>query len=154
MNRKLPTSAEAKQHAKRLRAQLASQGSKIGHANALELVAHHYGFRDWNAFHASIGKRPPEGWAPDRRVQGCYLSQPFEATVVAVESLRPGWFRLTLDLDEAVDVVTFDGFSNFRKRIRGVIGPAGTTRERTSDGVPHLTLDIQAVSERRIGPGK
>ena len=75
-------------------------------------------------------------------MQGCYLSQPFEATVVAVESLRPGWFRLTLDLDEAVDVVTFDGFSNFRKRIRGVIGPAGTTRERTSDGVPHLTLDI------------
>jgi len=29
---------------------------------------------------------------------------------------RPGWFRLAVDLVEAVDVLTFDSFSNFRKR--------------------------------------
>jgi len=142
MSQQLPTTAEAKEHAKRLRAQLSEQGSKFGHANALELVAHQYGFGDWNAFHAAIGNRPPEGWTLGGRVKGTYLSQPFEATVIAVEMLRPGWFRLTLDLDEAVDVVTFDSFSNFRKRIQGVVGPNGCSRERTSDGVSHLKLDI------------
>jgi len=142
MSQQLPTTAEAKDHAKRLRAQLDEQGTTISHANALELVAHQYGFGDWNAFHAAIGNRPPDGWFVGGRVQGTYLSQPFEATVIAVEILRPGWFRLTLDLDDAVDVVTFDSFSNFRKRITGVVGPGGTSRERTSDGVSHLKLDI------------
>lgn len=142
MSQQLPTTAEAKDHAKRLRAQLTEQGTIIGHANALELVAHQYGFRDWNAFYAAIGNRPPDGWMPSGRVRGSYLSQPFEATVIAVKMLRPGWYQLTLDLDEAVDVVTFDGFSNFRKRVKGVIGPAGTSRERISDGRPHLKIDV------------
>lgn len=142
MSRHLPTAAEAKEQAKRLRAQLANQGSVISHSNALELVAHQNGYQDWNTFHAAIGNRPPDGWTPGGRVQGSYLSQPFNGTIVAVEMLRPGWFRLVLDLDEAVDVVTFDSFSNFRKRIRGVVGPNGTSRERTSNGVPHLQLNI------------
>lgn len=142
MSHQLPTAAEAKDQAQRLRAQLADQGTHIVHGNALELVARQYGFRDWNTFHAAIGNRPPSGWTPGGRVQGSYLSQPFEATVVAVEMLRPGWFRLVLELDVAVDVVTFDSFSNFRKRIRGVVGPAGASRERTSDGIPHLQLNI------------
>lgn len=142
MSQRLPTTTEAKENAKRLRAQLADQGTKIGHANSLELVAHQYGFRDWNTFHAAIADLSPVGWTPGGRVQGAYLSQRFEATVVAVEMLRPGWFRLTLDLDKAVDVVTFDSFSNYRKRIRGVVGPAGTSRMRTSDGIPHLKMDI------------
>ncbi len=141
MTRHLPTSAEAKQQARRLRADLAAQGSVISHAQALEMVAHQHGFRDWNAFHAAIGNRPPDGWTPGGRVEGNYLSQPFKATVVAVEMLRPGWFRLVLDLDEAVDVVHFDSFSNYRKRIRAVIGPDGHSKERTSDGEPHVRLN-------------
>ncbi len=139
---RLPTTAEAKDQARRIRAALGDQGTEIGHARALELVAHQHGFRDWNTFHAAIGNRPPDGWRPGGRVRGAYLSQPFEATVVAVEMLRPGWFRLVLDLDEAVDVVSFESFSNFRKRVRGVVGPEGTSRECTSDGAPHLRLEI------------
>lgn len=142
MTRHLPTSAEAKQQPRRLRADLVAQGSVISHAQALEMVAHQHGFRDWNAFHAAIGNRPPEGWTPGGRVEGNYLSQRFTATVVAVETLRPGWFRLVLDLDEAVDVVRFDSFSNFRKRIRAVIGPDGHSKERTSDGEPHVRLEL------------
>ena len=142
MSTRLPSTAEAKEQAKRLRSQLANQGTIVGHANALELVAHQHGYRDWNTFHAAIGNRPPVGWMPGGRVQGTYLSQPFEATVVVASMLRPGWFRLSLELDEAVDVVTFDSFSNFRKRVRCVIGPAGTSRERTSDGEPHLKLNM------------
>lgn len=140
MNRTLPTLADAKTHAKRLRADLDKQATQLSHAEALELVAHQNGFADWNAFHAAIGNRPPDGWAVGGRLQGRYLSQPFVATVIAVEMLRPGWFRLMLDLDEAVDVVTFDSFSNYRKRVSAVVGPAGVSRERTSDGQPHLQL--------------
>ncbi len=142
MSQGLPTTAQAKEHAKRLRTQLADQGTAIGHANALELVAHQNGFRDWNSFHAAIGNRPPDGWSLGGRVQGTYLSQPFEATVTAVEMLRPGWFRLTLDLDEAVDVVTFDSFSNYRKRVQCIVGPAGTSLEKTSNGEPHVKLEM------------
>ncbi len=138
----LPTIAEAKAQARRLRERLEAEGTAIGHGQSLELVAHQHGFRDWNAFHAAIGNRPPEGFAPGGRLRGRYLAQPFTATVVASEMLRPGWYRLQLDLDEAVDVVSFDGFSNFRKRVTGTVGPAGTSRERTSDGRPHLEIDI------------
>lgn len=142
MNQTLPTATRAKHEARHLRQQLAGQGTDVGHGNALELIARQYGFRDWNTFHAAIGNRPPDNWSPGGRVQGSYLSQPFEATIVAVEMRHPEWFRLTLDLDKPVDVVTFDSFSNFRKRIRGVVGPAGKSRMRTSDGVPHLKIDI------------
>jgi len=142
MNQDIPTVSEAKQHAKQLRNQLADKGTEISHSNALERVAQHFGFRDWNTLHVALGNRPPKGWSLGGRVQGRYLSQRFEATVVAVEQLRPGWFRLALELDEAVDVVTFESFSNFRKNIRGVVGPLGTSVERTSDGAPHLEIDM------------
>lgn len=142
MSTQLPTIAEAKAQARRLRDRLRAEGTEIAHAKSLELLAQQHGFRDWNTFHAAIGNRPPEGFTPGGRVRGRYLGQAFEATVIGVEMPRPGWYRLDLDLDEAVDVVTFDSFSNFRKRIRGTIGPSGVSRERTSDGVPHLELDI------------
>ncbi len=142
MSRHLPSNAEAKRQARRLREDLAARGSDVSHAQALEMVAHQHGFRDWNALHAAIGNRPPDGWTPGGRVEGRYLSQPFKATVVAAEMLRPGWFRLVLELDEAVDVVQFDSFSNFRKRVRAVIGPDGHSKERTSNGEPHVRLDF------------
>ncbi len=137
---------QAKEQARRLRAKLEAEGTSISHSKALELLAHQYGYRDWNTLHAKIGNRPPALWTVSDRVRGRYLDQPFEAEILAVEAVRPGWYRLTLDLDEAVDVVTFDGFSNFRKRVTGVVGPAGASREKTSDGRPQLAI---AVPEER-----
>lgn len=142
MTRVLPTTAQAKDQAKRLRQDLAATGTAISHAQALEKVAYQYGYRDWNALHAVIAGRPPEGWTAGGRVNGRYLAQPFAATVIDAEQLRPGWFRLVLKLDEAVDVVRFDSFSNFRKQIRVVVGPDGHSKERTSDGEPHVRLDL------------
>jgi DNA-binding IclR family transcriptional regulator len=142
MTRDLPTAAEAKSQAKRLRADRAVQSAALSHAQALETVARQHGFRDWNALRAAIGDRAPAGWTVGGRVTGRYLSQPFAATVLSAERLRPGWFRLVLDLDEAVDVVRFESFSNFRKRIRVEVGPDGRSRERTSDGAAHVTLDM------------
>lgn len=133
-----PTLAEAKDAAKRLRAERERNGAPISHAEALEIVARQQGFRDWNAFHAAA--RPPRPWSVGDRAEGHYLSQPFAATVVRAERIEPGWFRLELNLDEAVDVVTFAAFSNMRKRIRVAIGPDGYTRERTSNGEPHARV--------------
>ena len=142
MTRDLPTLVEAKAQAKRLRNDLAAEGAQITHAQALEKIAHRHGFRDWNALHTVIRDLTPEGWSVGGRVTGTYLSQPFAATVLSVEQLRPGWFRLVLDLDEAVDVVRFESFSNLRKRIGVEVGPNGHSKERTSDGTPHVVLDL------------
>ena len=53
---------------------------------------------------------------------------------------QPGRYRLTLDLDEPVDVVTFDSFSAFRKRVHCTIDETGRTIEKTSNGRPHVEL--------------
>ena len=143
MNTHLPSVAEAKDQARRLRAKMAADGASIGHAKSLELVAHKYGFRDWNTMFAAIGNEPLKGWSIGDKVSGTYLSQPFTAQVIAISILKPGWFRLELHLDKAVDVVTSDGFSNFRTRIRGVVGPKGHSVERTSDGQAHLQVDLR-----------
>ncbi len=142
MTRDLPTAAQAKALAKRLREDRASAGSAISHAQALEQIAHQHGFRDWNALSAAMGERPPDSWRPGGRVTGRYLSQAFTASVLSAMPLRPGWVRLVLDLDEAVDVVRFERFSNLRKRIRVELGPQGRSKERTSDGVPQVQLDL------------
>lgn len=141
MNRQLPSIPQAKEQARQLRAQLAEAGTAISHAMSLERVAQGCGFRDWNTMCAAQRHGAPGGWAVGDTVRGRYLSQPFTARIISVSPDRPGWFRLVLHLDVAVDVVTSKGFSNFRTRIRGVIGPKGHTLERTSDGQPHLQID-------------
>ncbi|EDQ34496.1 hypothetical protein HPDFL43_15902 [Hoeflea phototrophica DFL-43] len=96
-----------------------------------------------NTLHAAVGNRAgPEQLTPGARVTGAYLGQPFSARIVGVQALTsaPGSYRVSLDLDEAVDVVTFDSFSSFRKRVNGVIGKEGVSRERTSNGRPQLEL--------------
>lgn len=142
MNKSLPSIAAAKEQAKNLRAKLASDGVTVSHGRSLELIAHQYGYRDWNTLHARIGDRSPLSLSVGDRVGGRYLSQAFSATVIGIKTVRPGWFRITLDFDEAVDVVTFSSFSNVRKRVTGVVGPAGISKEKTSDGRPHLQLDL------------
>lgn len=142
MKTQLPSTSQAKDHAKRLRIKMAEAGKPIGHAKSLELVAHQTGFRDWNTMVAFVGNGPPKDWAIGEKVNGTYLSQPFSGHLVAVAILRPGWFRLELRLNEAIDVVTSAAFSNFRRRIRGIVGPKGYSMERTSDGQAHLQVDL------------
>ncbi len=142
MSVQLPTATSAKDQARHLRQEMAAHGTEIRHAQSLELIAHQHGFRDWNAMITAIGNERPDGWRPGDRVKGTYLSQPFTASVIDVAMTRPEWFRLGLDLDQAIDVVTFASFTNLRKRIRGVVGPKGHSAERTSDGQPHLQIDM------------
>jgi len=139
----LPSLDALKTQAKALRKSLESQGRAISHAQALELIAHRHGTRDWNTLHAQIGNRPAIPFAIGQRVKGRYLNQPFVGTVVALNTLGDGqYFRLKLDFDTPVDVITFDSMSNFRSRVNVTVNHTGRTAEKTSDGQPHLVLQM------------
>lgn len=137
---RIPPIDEMKAEAKRLRAALAAEGVEIGHCAALERVAQGHGYRDWNTAHAVAGNAPPPPVRPGERVTGSYLKQPFRGEVLGVVTLGENRFRVTLDFDEAVDVVEFASFSNFRKRVVKVVDAWGESAERTSDGAPHLRI--------------
>ncbi len=140
----LPSLDDIKAQAKRLRHELDTGGTPVNHSRALELMAHQYGYKDWNTFHAAIGNQPPP--APvtlGQRVSGTYLGHEFEGEVIAVRVLGEGQhYRVTLAFDEPVDVVTFDSFSAFRRRVSATIDRRGVTAEKTSDGQPHMVLSL------------
>jgi len=139
----LPALDALKAQARRLRKSLEAEGNFISHSEALELVAHQYGMRDWNTLHAAAGNRPAEPLALGAKVSGTYLGQAFTAQVIGLTRLNDGArYRLTLDLDEPVDVVTFESFSAWRKRVNGTVGRDGRSMSRTSDGQPHLALNL------------
>jgi len=137
----LPSIEELKQQARRLRDGLAEDGDFISHSESLELIARQYGKRDWNTLHAAVGNRRPAPLNVGARVKGRYLGHAFDGEVIGVETLSPGRTRVTIDLDDPVDVVTFDSFSAFRRRISATINANGKSAEKTSNGVPHLMLE-------------
>ncbi|MDO9415247.1 glyoxalase superfamily protein [Pararhizobium sp.] len=139
----LPSLEALKDQAKRLRSSLAARGGDITHSKSLELVAAQNGFKDWNTLHAAIGNRPPlNPYMLGSRIKGHYLGQAFEAEILGVQALtsHPGRFRLTLNFTEPVDVVTFESFSAFRKRVYCTIDETGRTIEKTSNGRPQVEL--------------
>lgn len=139
----LPTLPAVKAHAKRLRSTLQDAGTLVSHSKALEMLAHQYGFKDWNGFRTKLPTSEftvPNGYHIGDRVQGRYLGQSFQAKIHSVEKIGTEYTRLVLDFDKAVDVVTFDSFSSFRKRIQCVIGTQGCTPQKTSNGEPQLCL--------------
>lgn len=136
----LPNLDAAKAQARHLRADLATRGREISHSAALELIAKSYGQRDWNTLHAAIGNEPRPPVHIGQIVPGRYLGQAFLAEVVDLREVGEGLYEVTLDLETPVDVVSFDSFSNFRSRLRKVIGAEGVSPDKTSNGVPHLVL--------------
>lgn len=132
-----------KAQAKRLRESLKDAGQAISHAQALELVARQHGHRDWNTAHAAAGNRPPVYWFVGQILTGTYLGQRFIGEVIGMERMGDsGQFRVTLQFDEPVDVVTFEGFSNLRQRVTVTLSPDGTTVAKTSNGEPHMRVDL------------
>ena len=137
-----PTMEGAKAQAKALRVALEAEGREISHGQALDLVAKSHGYRDWNTLHAAIGNGPVPPVVMGQVVEGGYLKQRFLGEVIGVKQLSEGRYEVTLHFDEPVDVVTFDSFSNFRTRVTKVVGTDGRSFDVTSDGVPHLVLDL------------
>ena len=140
----LPSLEDLKDQARRLRDALARQGTTVNHSKSLELIASQYGFRDWNTLHARIGNTPPPKrvLAIGDRVSGYYLGQSFNGKVIAIKTLTSahGMQQVTFDFDEAVDVITFESWSAFRKRVTCTLDEDGRTVEKTSNGVPHMVL--------------
>lgn len=136
----LPTRDALKAQAKRLRATLMDKGTPISHAAALEHLAHQWGYRDWNTLSA---KAPQSlGWHVGQSVSGRYLGHAFSARLKSVTEGAGGHWRLTLVFDQPIDVVTSDKFSALRKQVNVIVNADGATHEKTSDGQPHLVLDL------------
>ncbi|MDM9629136.1 glyoxalase superfamily protein [Rhizobium sp. S152] len=140
-----PSIDELKSQAKRLRQAMTERGTAIAHGAALELVASQYGVRDWNTLAALASKTnmpPLAGITVGARIRGRYLNQPFSGQVLALAALPGGDHKITIHFDEPVDVVTFESFSAFRQRINAQIDENGRSPRKTSDGIPHLVLDL------------
>lgn len=138
----LPSINTAKAQAKALRSELALNGTDISHAQSLELVAKSHGYRDWNTFHAKTGNRPHAPFVLHQIVEGRYLGQAFMGEIIGLKELSDGRYEVELELDEPIDVVTFESFSNFRSRLRKIVDRAGCSFDKTSDGKPHLVLQL------------
>lgn len=141
MSDPLPKLVQLKAQARRLRQSLAAEGINIGHSQALELIAEHHGYRDWNTLCARI-KKEQAPVAVGESVSGRYLGQAFSAEVRYVETVRLGYWRIRLHLDEAIDVVTSVHFSSFRRQISATVDAGGVTDERISSGEPILQLTL------------
>lgn len=138
----IPTIENAKQLAKQLRSQLKTDGEIVSHSKSLELFAQQQGYRDWNTMHAAIEGQPSAlPVKVGQTIKGHYLGHAFTADVLAVQRQpNGGRYKVTLNLEEAVDVVEFDSFSSLRKRINATINQDGATTERNSQGVHILKL--------------
>jgi len=144
MATRLPSLDELKGQARRLRTSLATAGNDITHSRSLELIAQQYGFADWNTLYAKVGNEPPKrAWAVGDRVSGSYLGKRFSGTVLALKAATsyPGYYTITVDFDEAVDVVDFESFSALRKRVTATIDEQGISPSKTSNGRPHMVLE-------------
>ena len=147
MNTSNTAIADFKDQARRLRRAMTEQGADIGHSAALELVAKSHGQRDWNTL-AGLARRddgdrePAISVAVDGKVKGTYLGQPFEGRVVSLTRLPSGGlYRIAVQFDRPVDVVTFDSFSAFRSRVNAVVGANGVSPRRTSNGLPQMVVE-------------
>lgn len=101
--------------------------------------------RDWNTLSALATKPnavPIAALSVGSHVRGRYLNQPFTGKVLALAETGGGLHRITIHFDEPVDVVTFESFSAFRQRINAQIDTNGVSPRKTSNGQPHLVLDI------------
>jgi len=140
-----PSIDELKVQARRLRQAMAERGDDMSHSAALELIAKQHGLRDWNTLSALAAKpndRPDAPFAVGAAVRGRYLNQAFTGKILALSAKSGGLYKITIHFDEPVDVVAFESFSAFRQRINAQVDADGISPRKTSNGVPHLVLDI------------
>ena len=135
------TTTDLKTEARHYRATELEAGRTVSHAQSLEMVARFNGFRDWNTASGVLPVTRGPIFGVSQRVSGTYLKQPFEGTIISVTSLGAGdLFRLVIQFDEPVDVVSFESFSAFRQRVETTVNREGISPARTSDGEPHMVI--------------
>lgn len=137
----LPARDALKAQAKRLRSSLAQQGNPISHAAALETLATQWGFRDWNTLSAAADSAAPI-WQVGQAVAGRYLGHAFTGRLKSVREASGGHWHLTVVFDRPIDVVASDRFSALRRQVSATVNARGVTHQKTSDGQPHLVLNL------------
>lgn len=142
-SKQTPTVSDLKDQARRLRQALSEQVTEITHSKSLELLAQQYGARDWNALRAQANAGATRNLPQvGDRLQGHYMGKPFTGVLKAIQKhSNKGAWRVSIQLDQPVDVVSFDSFSSWRHRITGTVDQNGVSMRKRSDGMPHLTLD-------------
>jgi len=138
----LPSRDALKGHARRLRDTLSRAGTPVSHAVALEHLARQWGYRDWNTLSGAADRPAPQTWSLGQRVSGRYLGHDFTGTVKSVRAKGPDHVHLAITFDTPVDVVASPRFSSLRKQISCTIGASGQTVEKTSNGQPHVVLNL------------
>ncbi len=140
----VPSLKDLKLQARRLRSEIAVGAAPVSHSKSLEMVAHQNGFKDWNTLHAAASNRPAvEKLGLGDSVNGRYLGQRFQGEIVGIRTMQPGQlYHVSVQLDQAIDVVTFDSFSNFRRRLNCAVGHDGISPAKTSNGEPHMVLEL------------
>lgn len=131
---------ELKTQAKNLRKALSHSGTEITHAQALELIAQSHGARDWNTAHATAADAPL--WHFGGAVRGRYLGKPFTGRVIAASERGPKHHALTIAFDKPVNVSESTLMEVPRKRINATVNETGRSISRTSNGQPHLVLEV------------
>ena len=132
-----------KAQARALRQALSKAGSDVTHSQSLELLARQHRLKDWNTLHAKASKTEAPRFQMGQRVAGRYLGKRFDGEIIAVSGFSGReQVRLTIRFDQPIDVVAFEGLSSLRSRVNAVVGRDGRTLEKTSDGRPHLELDL------------
>lgn len=137
----LPDIETLKTQARKLRADLSGLGKEMTQAQALETLAHQWGFKDWNTLSAKARQTTPVPWQVGQRTSGHYLGHAFDGKVKSVKQTGEMW-ALTIVFDNPVDVVTSKAFSAFRKQVSVRVDVNGRTFERVSDGTPHMQLTM------------
>lgn len=136
-----PSILTLKSEAKALRDERAKAGTPLSHGAALEVIAKSHGFRDWNTARAMLPERVAIPFQVGWRVKGTYLGHPIKGLVVGVQLMSDmQHHKVSVKLDEPVDVVTSELFSAFRKRITSTLDIYGVSPARTGDGQPHMRL--------------
>lgn len=139
------TTTDLKTEARHYRAAQLDAGRSISHAQSLEMVARFHGFRDWNTAAGVLPVTRGPAYAVSQRIEGTFLKQPFTGTIIGVAAMGAGdMFKLTIQFDEPVDVVTFDSFSAYRHRVDATVTREGISPSRTSDGAPHMVITSHA----------
>lgn len=135
----LPSRDVLKAQAKRLRADMKSNGTELTHAAALETVAHQWGMRDWNTLSAKADVSATQ-WYPGQRASGRYLGHTFTGNIKAARLASSGFWSLTVRFDEAIDVVESQHFTSLRQQINTTINTRGESPQKTSNGQPHMMI--------------
>jgi len=142
MTTPLPDRETLKSQAKRLRSDMSAKNTPLTHAQALEAIAHQWGYKDWNTLSALATDHAPQKWQVGQSLSGRYLGHPFTGHVKSASSRANGFVALIIRFDAPIDVVKSEGFSALRQQINCVVNSDGVSVQKISDGTPHVEINL------------